>query len=81
MQLPGGSASNATIARTVPSRPQDGQHSSPGALSASIKDKLAPPDGGQTAVEGDIPLYLLLETDTYLLELVSLHFYCIIIEY
>ncbi|KAL8533613.1 hypothetical protein ACS0TY_009859 [Phlomoides rotata] len=51
--LPGGSASNATIARTVASRPQVGHHSSSGALSVSVKDKLAPPDGGQTAVEVD----------------------------
>ncbi|KAI3467230.1 hypothetical protein Pfo_023893 [Paulownia fortunei] len=49
----GGSTSNEAIVSTVPSRPQDGLHSTSGVLAVSIKDKLSPPDGVRTAVEGD----------------------------
>ncbi|GFQ05293.1 serine/threonine-protein kinase dst1 [Phtheirospermum japonicum] len=48
----GGLASNEIVS-TVPSRPRDAQLTISGYSAGSIRDKLAPSDGGQTAVEGD----------------------------
>ncbi|PIM98007.1 Non-specific serine/threonine protein kinase [Handroanthus impetiginosus] len=49
----GGSTTIEALGSTVPSRPQDGQHSTPGVPTPSIKDNQASMDGVQTAVEGD----------------------------
>ncbi|KAK6157787.1 hypothetical protein DH2020_012035 [Rehmannia glutinosa] len=49
---PVGGLAYEAIASTVPSRPQDAQHSTSGVL-AVTDNKMTPPDGVQTAGEGD----------------------------
>lgn len=53
---------------TVPSRPQDGQHSTSRVLSVKMEDKLATADGVQAAVAGKSLIFAIRKTDTYLIE-------------